>query len=310
MLLHQRVEVAQVAAEVGRRHGGVLPSRQPWRIESPRGKSRALLANPPEDGLLAAIGDVTMRHRLRCGDHPLGGGRQLGGILAGQLDVEVAVAGRQVRDRAGAVSHPVDLDDAGVEALAGHGPERQHRRHVVGGLGHARVAEHHEVALGGVLHEVDGGAEQHAEGALGAGHERGDVEPVLGEQVLEAVPGHLAAEGAHLGTHRGQAAGDGGPQAFQRRRRRRDVAAQREPLPRRGDDVETGDVVGAAPVAECVVAAGVVADHAADGAARVARRVGPIPQAVRRGRALQRRCARHRGRPSPCGRRRRRRGRG
>ena len=37
------------------------------------------------------------------------------------------------------------------------------------------------------------------QGALGAGQEPRDVEAVLGQQVLQAVAGHLAAEAAELG---------------------------------------------------------------------------------------------------------------
>ena len=287
VLLHERLEVAQVGAEVGRRHGGVLPPRQSGRVEGAGRQPRAFLTHAPQDRLLAGFDDMTMGEGVGRGDDTGGDRGELGSVLAGQLDVEEAVAGRQVGHRAGAVGRPEDLDDAGVEALARLGPEREHRRHVVGGVGHGRVAEHHEVAERGVAHQVDRGSEQDAEGALGAGHERRDVEAALREQVLQAVPRHLTAERPHLGPHGGQLAGDHRAQALQGRRRGRDVAAEREPLPRRRDDVETGHVVGAASVAERVVAAGVVADHAADRAARVGRRVRTVSKAVRCGRTLQ-----------------------
>jgi hypothetical protein len=72
------------------------------------------------------------------------------------------------------------------------------------------------VAHGGVLHQIDGGAEEDAERALSARHERGDIEAALREQVLQAVAGHLATERAHLRAHRPEPVGDDMPEAFHR----------------------------------------------------------------------------------------------
>ena len=71
-------------------------------------------------------------------------------------------------------------------------------------------------------------------------------------------------------------------------------AVNRAPLP--VTHVERDHVVGGAPVAQRPRAAGVVADRAADGGARVRGRVGAEPQAVRRGGRGDRSRARRRAR--------------
>ncbi len=127
---------------------------------------------------------------------------------------------------------------------------------------------------------------QRGERALGAGHEGRDVEAVLGQQVLEAVAGDLTAERPELGTDRAEVVGDDGLQPIEHRRRGL-AGAEGEPLPRHRHGIEPDDVVGRAPVRQRARAAGVVADHPADRAPGVGRRVRAEAQPLRRGRALQ-----------------------
>ncbi len=123
-----------------------------------------------------------------------------------------------------------------------------------------------------------------AEGALGAGQEAGDVEAVLRQQVLQAVAGDLATEAAELGPDRAQAGGDQRPQPLaDRRARALAVGTEADPLAGSGHHLQRDHVVGGLAVAQGARAAGVVADHAADRAAVVGRRVGPEPQPVRGG---------------------------
>src|ERR1019366_5138637 len=73
----------------------------------------------------------------------------------------------------------------------------------------------------------------------------------------------------------------------QRGRGRVRAAPHGQPLAGPGQQIKIDHVVGRAPVAEGTGTARVIADHAADRAAAVRGRIGPEPQAVRRGRALQ-----------------------
>ena len=111
--------------------------------------------------------------------------------------------------------------------------------------------------------------------------------PLLGQQVLQAVARDLTTEPAELGADRAQACAHDLAQSIHRGRRRRGTAHHPQLLTRRRHQVQTSDVVGAAAVPQGAIAAGVVADHAADGAPGVGRRIGSVAQSVRRGGPLQ-----------------------
>ena len=116
----------------------------------------------------------------------------------------------------------------------------------------------------------------------------GDIEATLRQQMLQRVAGHLPPEPAELRTDRRQIARHHVPQRGQRRRgvRRRPIV-ERQPLAGAGDHVEGDHVVRRTAVAKCARTACVVADHAAERAAIVGRRVRSEAQSVRPGRALQ-----------------------
>ena len=209
------------------------------------------------------------------GDHRRGQRRRFG---ADDLDEQPAGAARQLRHRA--APRPDQVDDPRVQPLAGDHRAvggREQRRHGVGRLDHRRVAEHDQEPLGLVLDQPHGRLADQRERALRADQEPVDAAAVLGQQVLERVAAHLAAEPAELGAHVREVLVDQGARAAPRRR-----CAPGPP-----GDVQRDHVVDRPAVAERPRAAGVVADHPADRAAGVRRRVRPEAQAVRRRRALQ-----------------------
>ena len=139
----------------------------------------------------------------------------------------------------------------------------------------------------GIGDQPDRRAEHQRQRALAADQRPGHVEAALGQQVLQRVAGDLPAEPAELGADRRELAVHQPPEVVEGARRR--CAVQAQPLPAAGDDVEADDVVRGPAVAQGAGAAGVVADHPADGAAVVGARVGSEAQAARLHGPLQRR---------------------
>ena len=70
-LLEERVEVAQVGAELGGRHGGVLPAGLRGSAQRTGRQAGAVLADPPQRQLLRDVGDDPVRYAGGAGD--LGG---------------------------------------------------------------------------------------------------------------------------------------------------------------------------------------------------------------------------------------------
>ena len=160
----------------------------------------------------------------------------------------------------------------------------EQRGHGVGGLGHVGVRQDGERPVRRVAHQPDVRVQDHAEGALGAGQEAVEAPAALGQQVLHRVAGHLAAEAAELGAHGAEL----GVDEVGERRGRAPRRVRPYDAPVGQQHGEALDVVDRAAVAERAGAAGVVADHPADGAPGVGRGVGPEPQPERQRLALQR----------------------
>ncbi len=167
-----------------------------------------------------------------------------------------------------------DVDDATIEPFAGHGLELQQVGDVVACIRHRGVAESQHQAMRGVGDELDRGSGDDAERPFGAGEEFRDVEAVLGQQVLERVSRDLAREPAELRADRAEVPGDELAQFGEV------VAPEGEEASPAVDDLQLDDVVRHASVAERAWAAGVVADHAADGAAARCRRIRAETQPV------------------------------
>jgi hypothetical protein len=271
----QLVEVAQPGPEALGRHRGVLPPGVRRSPEAARGQPGPVLPDAPERRGLPGVGDHPVLQRRAGRDQRL---LETG---VGVLHEEPAAAAGQVGHRP--ATGPDEVDDAGVETLAGH--QRTHRQQGRDGLGrlhHRRVAEHQQVPGDPVVDESHGRAEDDAQRALGADQELLDRATVLGEQVLQGVAADLAGEAAEVRPHVPEVGVHDPGQAVDDRRR---PAAPH--LAGAEGHVETEHVVRGAAVAQGAGAAGVVADHPADGAAGVRGRVGAEAQPVRCRGALQ-----------------------
>ncbi len=270
--LQQRVELAQVRAQVLRRHGRVLPAAVRGLLKAHPGQARAVGPDLPElRGADGVVDDPAFGRRGALDDR-LGPGADLGGVVADDLEEHPAVPRGQHADGVGPVLRHHHIDDAAVEALARRGAEVEQVGDVITGVRHGGVAQRDHQPVRRIRDEPHGGADDHAQGSLGAREELRRVEPALGQQVLERVPRDLADEGAELGADHPEVGG------HERAELGQVVDAQRDQLAVAIDDVEADHVVGHAPVAERARAARVVADHAADRASRRRRRVGPQPQ--------------------------------
>ena len=166
----------------------------------------------------------------------------------------------------------------------GHRPPRQDRANGVGRRGHVRVAEHDQHGRGRDPYQPDGGLKDHGQGALAAGQGPGQVAAPLRQQVLQLVAGVLAGEAAELGPDGGQVGPD---HLLQPRDGGGAARAGPQALAGATDHLQLQDVVGGAAVGQGPRPAGVVADHPAQGAAAVGRRVGAEAQPVGPGRRLE-----------------------
>ena len=287
----QLLEPAQVGPERRGWHGGVLPPGVRGRpVGRPGGEPRPVGPDPPQWCRVPGVGDHQRIRGLRGGHHLPGAGGHLPLLLAGHLHQQPpgATGHRGQPGRAVPVSHGVD--DAAVQSLAGGGVQGKQGGYGVGGVGHGRVAECHEEALRRFGDQAQRGAENDRESALAADESPHLGPRVLRQQVLQGVAGNLPGEGAELRAHAGEVGGDGPAGGGERgwlRRGRGGVGGEPQPLPGAGHGVEGEHIVAGAPVAEGTRAAGVVADHAADGAPVGAGRVGSEPQPVPGGGPLQ-----------------------
>ncbi len=276
----QRVEATQVGAQPVRRHRGVLPPCVRGPLQAAGRQPGAVLPDPPERGHLGHLRHQSYVDRAGVAGH---GVRRCAGFLdrrAGDLREEPARSTGQGGD--GPAPGPDHVDDPGVESLAGDQGVVQQGRHGVGGLEHVGVAEHREGAGGRVLDEPHGRAGDHPEGALAADQEPVEVAAPLRQQVLEGVAGDLTGEAAEPGADGAEVVGHECVEPVVQR-----GAGAVEPGAVGGEHVERDDVVGGPSVAEGAGAARVVADHPADRAAGVGRRVRAEAQPVPGGGLLQ-----------------------
>jgi hypothetical protein len=135
--------------------------------------------------------------------------------------------------------------------------------------------------------QPDGRRGRDRQGALGACQEPGQPAAVLGQQVLHRIARDLAREPAELGPDHSEIGLHQGGQPGAHR-----VGQLVQPAGLQAATVgqqqrQRLDVVGGASVGQRVRAAGIVADHAADRAARVGGGIRTEPQPVRCRRQLQ-----------------------
>ena len=86
------------------------------------------------------------------------------------------------------------MDQPVIQALQRDRLMRQDGGHRVGRLGHARVAEHDQAALGQHRKQLEFGPQHGDQGGFAAHQQPGDVEAMLGEQRVQVVPGHPARD--------------------------------------------------------------------------------------------------------------------
>ena len=290
---HQLVEAGQVGAQHRRGHGGVLPAG-PGGTTGGRapGHPGSVLADPPQARLHQRVLDDQRVERDPGRGQPLGPREDLVAVVAGDLDEEPGITLRQRRD--GTLATPLTQhgEQSRVEALArgravgddgGCGPS---------GLHDGAEPERHDDPDRSVHDQAHGRLGDHPERALGADQRLTEVE-ALGQQVLGGVAGDLSAEPVELRAHGGEVAthhladpGDDALAAGDGRGAARVVAGPQGAAVGE-EEPEARHVVGRAPVGEAARPAGVVADHPADGAARVRRGIGTEADAVRGGGLLQ-----------------------
>lgn len=223
----------------------------------------------------------------------LRGGLGLGAVGAADLHQQPAAsAGQQPQGGGGGVALADDLDQLRAQPLDGQRVQSAQVGDLVGGGVAVGEAQYRHRAGARGLDQVHGGPEHGRAAAFGADQGAGEVESVLGQQLVEVVARHPAPQ-----------VGEGAADQFA------EVVAQRAqvlvepsgavaPRAQRGElvlgggaglqagavgeqHVQRADVVDGLAPGHRVGAAGVVADHAAERAAAVGGGVGPEGQPVR-----------------------------
>lgn len=300
--LHQGPELPQIGAEPLGRDRRVLPSGPGLRPVGPAGgQPGAVLPDAPQPAGVGRIGDdpaAGETGRLPRGRQEiLGAFGQLGWFCA-QFREEPGVPGRQGIDGGAGLGPGHHVGQGLVEALQGEEFVPEQRDHGLRRRVRVLEAEDHQGPRGRRLDQPDGGGQHQRQGALAAHERPGEVEPALGQQVFQRVPGHLAGEPAELGAQRGevvpgeggQGSDEAGPVVADRYGPVDLLAAhltQPDDGPAVGDDLQLDHVVRGAAPREGVSAAGVVPDHAAEGAAAVGGGIGAEEQAVSGRRVLE-----------------------
>ena len=293
---HQPAEPAQVLAEARGRDGGVLPALPVLGFagHERRGAERRLAHGPDVLGL-DRIAEQPHRRRARARSEPLhqpcGLRLGLGDGVGAELDVEPALP---VRQQGEALRVQVLLarvpDEQFVDALE---PDRARGGDLVDGVGRevdVREPEHEQRPARRARHEARRRLEDRDARALRPDQRARHVEAVLRQQEVEVVAGHPARDLREPRAHevavpvaypREPGVDLADPAAFadarlQRVRRRRAHAHAHAVV---GQDVELVDVVVGLARHHRVHAARVVADHPAERAPAVRRRVRPERQA-------------------------------
>ena len=295
----QGPEVPEVAAQPLGRHGRVLPAlegRGPAGDE--RGRSRPRLSYLPHLVGLDRIGEHADGGAVRAqvGDQASGFLVGFFASVAAQLDEEPAPAGREEGDSGGMEAFGLHvLDEQVVDGLQAHGSVPEHAHDVVGRGADVGVPEDDQGAGAGVGHQAQGGLEHRRARALASDQGPGHVESVLGQELVEVVARHpprdagvpgpdqlgvAVAEVTEVCVDVGPppAAGDDGRELLL------GCGAHGEAGAVVGQDVEALDVLVGLARHDGVDAAGVVADHPAEGAPGVGGGVGAEGELVLPGR--------------------------
>ena len=285
VLVEQIHEIPEIVAEVLDRDRGILPPRVGVPSVGGAGdESGPVGADRPYLGGGVGIEDCGIAG-ARLGDEPLRLTGEHSLVVAGEFDDEPACAVRQSGDRLGALGRDDAIEHPRIEPFARGDGEVAQQRRVMGGGDHVRVPEDDRCGVGRFPDELHLRCEHDAPCALGAGEGATDVEAVLRQQGLESVAGDLPGERAEMGADDAEAVGDERVEAWEERFRVRLVEVDDRAVDEH--DGERQEVRARPAVAERTRAARVVADHAADRAARVRRGVGSEAQTVDPGCRLQ-----------------------
>ena len=294
--VHQFGERAQVVAEFGGRNGRILPALPAVRLAGHKNhRAQRRFAHVPHAGRFLRRADVRRRRigpRLRRARKHFGlGARLLGGPCA-HLDQQEANSGRklvQLLQRQALAAH--EFDQKMVETLEADGLVLQRTGNGVGGLECIGESQHREHAMGRARRQVEVCGEHVDAGAFRADQRAGHVEAALRQQFVQVVAGDAPRNARE-------------PLADQHRVVVADALEAGVDLPlaaARADDgfelvvagaphgharavvehnVERFHVVHDLAAQQPVHAAGVVADHAAEGAARVGCGIGRVGQVM------------------------------
>jgi hypothetical protein len=274
--------------------GGVFPALPAGggfsiRAGDEGGGAEAGLADVPDAlGFVGGVdaGGGLSGERFHGGDEGPGFGVGFGLGGGAELDDEEAVAaGEELEVFDGFLFAAEGFEEIAVDAFEADGFVLEDLGDVVGGEEDVGEANADEGAARGAFDELEGGAEDDGAGAFAADEGSGEVEVVLGEELVEVEAGDATGDagefcadlvgvgvadvfeggvdfaGAAAGGDVGSELGFGG-------------GAYGEAGAVVEEEVEGVDVVDGFAAHEGVDAAGVVADHAADGAAAVGGGVG------------------------------------
>ena len=211
VLGHESLELAQVGGKMVGWDGGVLPAG-PGGVAG-RGaatQTGAVFADTPHKPG-GRSGDDERVEAMGVGDEPPGGVEGVGFGVTGGLDEQPAATLGQLGHCGVATATTQHLDQAGVHAFQGDRVVREQAAGVLGRGDHVGVAEDGQRDRTWGAHEVDGGGGDHAQRALGAGQEAGQVGAAFREQVLEGISGDLATETAELSADHLEPARDDAP---------------------------------------------------------------------------------------------------
>ena len=303
VLGHELSDGAQIVAELRGRNGGVFPSLAAIGLagHENHGAERGL-AHMPNGSCFLGRADV--RHR-RGGPGLRGAGDGFGLGLRfflgprAHFDEQKTDSVRQaveIAQRQTFAAH--EIDQQIIEAFKADGLVFEGEGDGVGGEKGIAEAEHGEHAEGRAGDEVERGGDDVGAGAFRAHQRAGDVEVVFGQQLVEVVAGDAAGNARELFAHQG------GVAVANAREARVDLAhaaagadqrvqfcwrrcAHRHPGAVVENDVERFHVVDGFAAQQAVHAATVVADDAAEGAARMRGGVGRVGEVMKLGGVAQ-----------------------
>jgi hypothetical protein len=191
--VQQRPKITKVGAKPRRRYRGVLPPRPGLgAISHPGGDPGPFLPQPPQRPLRGRRGQHLMRAANSVSDRGSGANPV-------NLNEKPGAPVRQHRRRLRIPSSP-QRDDPLVQALHGQRPKRQDRGHGVGSGNVIDKPEHEQHPRDWHLNKPHSGPKHGDTRAFGADQSLGEMPPVLRQQLMQGVPGHLPPKPPKLST--------------------------------------------------------------------------------------------------------------